>query len=35
MRLLHHDRAETTLHYIGVDRQTQARDRFFANGAPS
>jgi integrase len=31
MRLLHHDRAETTLRYIGVDRQTQARDRFFAN----
>jgi integrase len=30
MRLLHHDRAETTLRYIGVDRQTQARDRFFA-----
>lgn len=28
MRLLHHDRAETTLRYIGVDRQTQARDRF-------
>jgi integrase len=44
MRLLHHDKAETTLRYIGVDRQTQARDRFFANrpfltrlaaGAPS
>jgi integrase len=31
MRLLHHDKAETTLRYIGVDRQTQARDRFFAN----
>ena len=28
MRLLHHDRAETTLRYIGVDRQTLARDRF-------
>jgi integrase len=28
MRLLHHDRPETTLHYIGVDRQTLARDRF-------
>jgi hypothetical protein len=28
MRLLHHDRAETTLRYIGVDRQTRARDRF-------
>lgn len=28
MRLLHHDRPETTLRYIGVDRQTQARDRF-------
>lgn len=28
MRLLHHDRPETTLRYIGVDRQTLARDRF-------
>jgi integrase len=28
MRLLHHDRAETTLRYIGVDRQTLARDKF-------
>lgn len=28
MRLLHHDRPETTLKYIGVDRQTQARDKF-------
>jgi integrase len=28
MRLLHHDKPETTLGYIGVDRQTQARDRF-------
>ena len=28
MRLLHHDRSETTLRYIGVDRQTLARDRF-------
>lgn len=28
MRLLHHDRPETTLRYIGVDRQTQARDKF-------
>jgi hypothetical protein len=28
MRLLHHDRAETTLRYIGIDRQTLARDRF-------
>jgi integrase len=28
MRLLHHARPETTLRYIGVDRQTQARDKF-------
>lgn len=28
MRLLHHDRSETTLRYIGVDRQTLARDKF-------
>ena len=28
MRLLHHDRPETTLRYIGVDRQTLARDKF-------
>lgn len=28
MRLLHHDKPETTLRYIGVDRQTLARDRF-------
>lgn len=31
MRLLHHDRPETTLRYIGVDRQTLARDRFLRN----
>jgi integrase len=43
MRLLHHDRPETTLRYIGIDRQTQARDRFLRGrsflprlaGAPS
>lgn len=28
MRLLHHERPETTLTYIGVDRQIMARDKF-------
>lgn len=28
MRLLHHTRPETTLRYIGMDRQTMARDKF-------
>lgn len=29
MRLLHHSNPEVTLRYIGYDRQTEARDRFF------
>lgn len=29
MRLLHHSNPEITLRYIGYDRQTEARDRFF------
>lgn len=33
MRLLHHDRPDTTLRYIGVDRQTQARDNFLRGKA--
>jgi integrase len=33
MSLLHHDRPETTLRYIGVDRQVQARN-LFLRGKP-
>lgn len=33
MSLLHHDRPETTLRYIGVDRQVQARN-LFLRGRP-
>lgn len=33
MSLLHHARPETTLRYIGVDRQTQARDKYM-RGTP-